>query len=124
LTIISMSGLETSGCNVTRPDWKRFFAPCVPLRVAGGTARSFAESLDATREQIQLVGQHQTYARDMGARYPALKAVPDATTSQVLPVMVERAQGLDDHQPLPGSVLTLIIGDEAQCRWFTMPGAG
>ena len=96
-----------------------FFASIVPCRVDIDYEQSFEEVFKAFREQVELTKLHKTYARDVVARYPALRSLPELSREQMFPVVVERVEKLDDHQAGSGNDLTLVIPSEGkECCWL------
>jgi amino acid adenylation domain-containing protein len=91
-----------------------FFASIVPCRVDINYEQSFEEVFKAFREQVELTGLHKTYARDVVARYPALRSLPELSREPKFPVVVERVEKLDDHQAGFGNELTLVIPSEGK----------
>ena len=96
-----------------------FFASIVPCRVDIDYEQSFEEVFKAFREQVELTKLHKTYARDVVARYPGLRSLPDRSREPIFPVVVERVEKLDDHQAGSGNDLTLVIPSEGkECCWL------
>jgi surfactin family lipopeptide synthetase A len=96
-----------------------FFASIVPCRVDIDYEQSFEEVFKAFREQVELTKLHKTYARDVVARYPALRSLPELSREPMFPVVVERVEKLDDHQAGSGNELTLVIPSEGkECCWL------
>lgn len=95
-----------------------FFASLLPLRLDASRAQSFEEFVHNVREQVELIRQHKTCARDVVARYPVLRSGLELQRGYALPVVVEWVDGLDDYEPIPGSEFTLVIAeDRAEWRW-------
>ncbi|MEP6486691.1 amino acid adenylation domain-containing protein [Microcoleus vaginatus GB2-A3] len=96
-----------------------FFASIVSCRVHIDYEQSFEEVFKAFEEQVELTKLHKTYARDVVARYPALRSLPDLSREPIFPVVVERVEKLDDHQAGSGNELTLVIPSEGkECCWL------
>jgi hypothetical protein len=74
-----------------------FFASIVSCRVDIDYEQSFEEVFKAFEEQVELTKLHKTYARDVVARYPALRSLPDRSREPIFPVVVERVEKLDEH---------------------------
>ncbi|MEG4301670.1 formyltransferase family protein [Microcoleus sp. D3_18a_C4] len=85
------------------------FASIVSCRVDIDYQQSFEEVFKAFEEQVELTKLHKTYARDVVARYPALRSLPDRSREPIFPVVVERVEKLDEHQAGFGNELTLVI---------------
>jgi amino acid adenylation domain-containing protein len=95
-----------------------FFASSVPLRVEVDYTQSFTEMFPTVQEQIALVKRHKTYARDVVARYPDLRAVPELLRDPKFPVSVELVEKLDSHEVLRESAVTLVIPTQGTaCLW-------
>ncbi|MDP8965656.1 MAG: amino acid adenylation domain-containing protein, partial [Cyanobacteriota bacterium] len=96
-----------------------FFASIVPCRVDIDYEQSFEEVFEALRKQVELTKLHKTYARDVVARYPALRSLPELSREPMFPVVVEQIEKLDDHQAGSGNELTLVIPSEGkECCWL------
>jgi methionyl-tRNA formyltransferase len=96
-----------------------FFASIVSCRVDIDYEQSFEEVFKAIEEQVELTKLHKTYARDVVARYPALRSLPDRSREPIFPVVVERVEKLDDHQAGFGNELTLVIPSQGkECCWL------
>jgi len=96
-----------------------FFASIVPCRVDIDYEQSFEEVFKAFREQVELTKLQKTYARDVVARYPALRSLPELSREPMFPVVVERVEKLDDNQAGSGNELTLVIPSQGkECGWF------
>ncbi|MFB2982740.1 formyltransferase family protein [Microseira sp. BLCC-F43] len=95
------------------------FASYVPCRIDIDCLQSFEGVFAALRQQVELTKLHWTYARDVVARYPALRELPQLGGERIFPVVVERVERLEDCQGESGSELTLIIPSEGkECCWF------
>ncbi|WP_445299506.1 amino acid adenylation domain-containing protein [Microcoleus sp. B3-A4] len=96
-----------------------FFASIVPCRVDIDYEQSFEEVFAAFRKQWELTKLHKTYARDVVARYPALRSLPELSREPMFPVVVERVEKLENHQAGLGNELTLVIPSEGkECCWL------
>ncbi len=94
-----------------------FFASHLPLRVNADCTRSFAEFFHGLREQVKLVRQHETYARDVVARYPVLRSSARLPGAHTLSVIVDQTERPDGYEPATGSELTLLLPkNRAECR--------
>ncbi|MEG4111235.1 MULTISPECIES: amino acid adenylation domain-containing protein [unclassified Microcoleus] len=95
------------------------FASIVSCRVDIDYEQSFEEVFKVIEEQVELTKLHKTYARDVVARYPALRSLPDRSREPIFPVVVERVEKLDEHQAGFGNELTLVIPSEGkECCWL------
>jgi amino acid adenylation domain-containing protein len=93
------------------------FASQVPLRLDLDDGWSFTAAVRSVRDQLKRTRGHGTYARDVPARYPALRSMPDLWTGQALPVAVLWARSLDDVSLLAGNRLALILSTEGpECQ--------
>ncbi|HEY4034597.1 MAG TPA: amino acid adenylation domain-containing protein [Ktedonobacteraceae bacterium] len=94
------------------------FATDVPLHMIIEHAKSFEEIFDVVQEQVKLAKKRKTYARDIMARYPALRS--KASLQEYLPsVFIERLEVLHDYKAPHGSELTLVIQEDGiECFWF------
>ncbi len=96
-----------------------FFASIVPCRVDIDYEQSFEEVFKGFRQQVELTKLHKTYARDVVARYPALRSLPELSREPMFPVVVERVEKLENHQAGLGNELTLVIPSEGkECCWL------
>lgn len=96
-----------------------FFADYVPCHLEVDFEQSFEAVFEAVREQVALTKQHKTYARDAVVRYPELRSVPQLSSEQIFPVVIERVEKLDYHQASPGNELTFIISEDGkECGWL------
>ncbi|MEG4088746.1 AMP-binding protein, partial [Microcoleus sp. Pol12B4] len=96
-----------------------FFASIVPCRVDIDYEQSFEEVFAVFRKQWELTKLHKTYARDVVARYPDLRSLPDLSRKPMFPVVVERVEKLDEHQAGFGNELTLVIPSQGkECGWL------
>ena len=96
-----------------------FFAEHVPFRVLVGEEQSFEEAFEAFREQVKLTKLRLTFARDIVARYPGLRSVPDLLSENMFPVSVERVERLENHNVCPGNQLTVVIPEDGkECCWL------
>ena len=88
-------GLSSVGLRHDLAGLEGFFASHVPLRVDLELAQSFREFFGRVREQADLVKRHQTYARDVMARYPVFRSTP--SLRETLSIIVEQVEKLDDY---------------------------
>ena len=96
-----------------------FFASIVPCQVDIDYEQSFEEVFKTFKQQVELTKLHKTYARDVVARYPVLRSLPELSREPMFPVVVERVEKLDDHQAGSGNDLTLVIPSEGkECCWL------
>ncbi len=95
-----------------------WFAPQVPLRVAVDFALPFRALRDAVAAERTELQRRGTFATDLVARSPELRAVAATHNPRVLPVAVLVADRHDDAQPLPGSELTVVFAADGRAsRW-------
>ena len=96
-----------------------FFASIVSCRLDIDCEQSFEEVFKAIEEQVELTKLHKTYARDVVARYPALRSLPDHSREPIFPVVVQRVEKLDEYQTGFGNELTLVIPSQGkECGWL------
>ncbi|HBB30918.1 MAG TPA: hypothetical protein DDZ80_13165 [Cyanobacteria bacterium UBA8803] len=99
-----------------------FFAGDVPCRININYQQSFEEVFQAVNQELKLVKQHKTYARDVVVRYPALKGLRELGGQQELLVKIEQVQNLDDYTARLDSTLTLVVPAEGiTCSWVYDP---
>ena len=65
------------------------FFPGIPLRLALDAAGSLAERADDLRERCDRLAARGPLARDVFARYPALRGLPAGVRSGRLPIAIE-----------------------------------
>jgi natural product biosynthesis luciferase-like monooxygenase protein len=93
-----------------------WFADYVPLRFDFEAGKSFSEALAEVKKELELITEHKTYARDVPLRYPHLHR--DQSISREVPnIVIERVDRIDSHAPVPGSQLTLLVGESVECCW-------
>lgn len=96
-----------------------WFAPQVPLRAAVDFGLPFAHLRAAVAAERAEVRRHGTYATDLVARTPELRALAATRDPRVLPVAVLLVADLDEARALPGSELTVAFTPDGQAsRWF------
>ena len=94
------------------------FAEYVPLHVRIEQEQGFEAVLHAVQEQVQLVKQRKTYARDIIARSPALRSKANGHGASVPSICVERVESAHDTKASHGSELTVIIHEDSmECLW-------
>jgi len=99
------------------------FAAYVPLHVSMEYQQSFEEVLHAVQGQVQLAKKRKTYARDIMARYPALRAKANLQGPYLPSICVERVEALHDYKAPHGSELTLVIQEDGgACLWIYNAG--
>lgn len=99
-------------------DLAGLFAAYVPLHVSIEDQQSFGEVLYALQEQVQLTKKRKTYARDLLARSPTLRAKTNEQGRLFPSICVERVEALHGYMAPHGSELALIIGEEdGACLW-------
>lgn len=102
------------------------FSATVPLRIELNPMWPFEQVYQAMRDGVELVNHHQTYARDVPARYPELSSLPQPGVKPLWPVIVEQVENLiDPHKSeTADSNLTLVIPLEEtsySCYWLYDP---
>jgi natural product biosynthesis luciferase-like monooxygenase protein len=96
-----------------------FFATHVPLRVQLRREDSVDDVLQAVFDRLTVTRAGRTYARDVVARYPELRAVRESKGRVTLPVVVEQVECPDQYEPVPGSELTVAVTPDGRtCRWI------
>ena len=85
-------GFRQNGLKGDLTGLEGFFAAYVPLRVDMRYTQSFTEVFQAVREEVELVTRQKTYARDVVARYPVLRAAQERWGEQKLQVFVDRVR--------------------------------
>lgn len=99
-----------------RPGW---FAEQLPLRAAVDFALPFAALREALSAELAVLRKHGSYATDLVARVPDLRAAATQRDPRVLPVAALLVERLDDAQPLAGSELTVAFStDGGASRWL------
>jgi amino acid adenylation domain-containing protein len=94
------------------------FAASVPLHISMEHEQSFEEVFHAVQEQVQSTRRRKTYARDIMARYPGLRAKAIEQGAYVPSICVEQVEAAHDNKAWPGSELTLVIQeDRTECLW-------
>jgi amino acid adenylation domain-containing protein/non-ribosomal peptide synthase protein (TIGR01720 family) len=92
-----------------------FFAATVPLRITLDIDWGFEQCLQMLRAPLAEVRQRRTYARDIVARYPVLRELPELHTATSWPVVVEiGSEGEGASRELTLQIAT----DCAACRWI------
>jgi amino acid adenylation domain-containing protein len=95
------------------------FAADVPLQVSMEHEQSFEEVFHAVQEQVKLAKKRKTYARDIVARYPALRVKANSQGAYLPSICVERAEAVHDYKA-PCSELTLVIREDGrECLWVS-----
>jgi surfactin family lipopeptide synthetase A len=91
----------------------------VPCRLTITLEQGFREFFTTTQEQIEQTRKHQTYARDLVTRSPALKSIFAQSPPDVFPVAIERVNEISEVQSPPVNELTLSIPNhDPECVWF------
>jgi amino acid adenylation domain-containing protein len=99
-------------------DLEGIFAADVPLHVNMEYEQSFDEVFHAVQEQVKLAKKRKTYARDIMARYPVLRARANLQGAHLPSICVERVEALHDYKAPRGSELTLVIREDGvECLW-------
>jgi natural product biosynthesis luciferase-like monooxygenase protein len=94
--------------------FENFFAAYVPLRVELAPGQ---DGLQTVLKQIANVRKRKSYARDMIARYPEMKALRDHSAPKYA-ITVEQVANFDNYTPAPGSELTLLIAEDGtRAQW-------
>ncbi|MFL7793815.1 MAG: amino acid adenylation domain-containing protein [Anaerolineae bacterium] len=97
-----------------------FFARCVPLRVDLDLEWCFDQVYRAVREQVEAVKTHGTYARDLVARYPALRPLVDPSGKYLRSVVLEQVDAFDEHR-VRSSEFTAVISGDGTLHWVYDP---
>ena len=96
-----------------------WFASQVPWRLSVDFSKGAAEVLRGLQSELQDVRKRLTYATDLIARTPELRAAASQGAPLALPVAVVLVDSLEAASALPGSELTVVIQRDGQgCRWF------
>ena len=96
-----------------------WFAAQVPLRAAVDFSLPFETLRVAVAAEMAALRRHGSYAADLVARVPELRAAASTRDPRVLPVAVLVVERLDDAAALPGSELTVAFTtDGAASRWL------
>jgi natural product biosynthesis luciferase-like monooxygenase protein len=95
-------------------EWAGLFATHLPLRIAVAPGQSFRAACETIAGAARLAAKHTTYARDMLARYPGLRAVAQQKNAFALPLRVEIVDGFDRQTTGFGGQLTLVIAEQEQ----------
>jgi len=99
-------------------DLEGIFAACVPLHVRMEYQQSFEEVFHAVQGQMKLIKERKTYARDVMARYPALRTKAHLQGGYLPSICVERLEGLQDFKAPHASELTLVMREDgSECLW-------
>lgn len=94
--------------------FEQLFAAYVPLRIQ---LESGQDGIKGTLRQISKVRKHKSYARDMIARYPEMKAFRDHGAPKYA-VVAAQVEQFDNYSASPGSELTLLIAaDGTKAKW-------
>ena len=88
------------------------FSACVPLHVSMEYQQSFEDVFHAIEGQVKLAKQKKTYARDIMARYPALRAQTNLQGAYLPSICVVRLEALHEYKAPPGSELTLAMRED------------
>ncbi len=85
------------------------FATCHPYRIELDLQLPFTSHLQKIEVELSTIQQHQTFSRDVLARYPHLADLPKAgSTSDLLPITVSLVNSLD-HLPVETTAFSLFI---------------
>jgi len=94
--------------------FENLFAAYVPLRVNLDAGQ---DGVQAVLKQIANVRKRKSYARDVVARYPEMKALRDHGAPKYA-VTVEQVENFDHYSPAAGSELTLLIAEDGtKAQW-------
>jgi natural product biosynthesis luciferase-like monooxygenase protein len=97
------------------PAW---FAQQVQLRATLDFSRGFDTLRAAIATELADLRKRISYATDVVARTPELRALAAAKDPRVQPVAITIVESLDDAAALPGSELTIALkADGSQARW-------
>ncbi len=95
-----------------------WFARQVPLRMSFDFSQGAGAVVAAAQAELTQLRKRVTYATDLVARAPELRAMALNGSPRVLPVAVIIVDSLDAAQPLPGSELTIAVSRQGeQSRW-------
>ncbi len=86
-----------------------FFASQVPLRINLDPTGSFEQVYHAIQTQVALTTQHQTYARDIVARYPELRSKPELQHFPPMSQTVAQIDGLAEARLSANGGFTLYL---------------
>ncbi|WP_338861220.1 amino acid adenylation domain-containing protein [Mycetohabitans rhizoxinica] len=97
-------------------------APVVPMDVTVELGQPFAKILAAIKAEHAQLEQHHTFVRDLIARYPTLRDLPELRATRPWPVAVsvlpeETHSDLASHCEAAGALLTLQIDARGAFRW-------
>ena len=99
-------------------DLEGIFAAHVPLHMSMEHKQSFEEVFHAVREQVKLAEKRKTYARDIMARYPTLRAKANLQGGYQPSICLERVEIPHDYKAAHSSELTLVIREDGgECLW-------
>lgn len=94
--------------------FENFFAAYVPL---GIELEPGQDGVQTILKQIANIRKRKSYARDVIARYPELKALRDHGAPKYA-VIVEQVANFDHYTPAAGSELTLLIAEDGtKVQW-------
>jgi amino acid adenylation domain-containing protein len=94
------------------------FAAYVPLHVNMEHKQSFAAGFHAVQEQVELTKKRKTYARDIIARSPSLRARVHTQGVYLPSICVDRVEAAHDYEASRGGELTLVIQEDGrECLW-------
>jgi len=95
-----------------------YFAARVPLRVELAMDEGFDAAVAKVGAELEKVRKRGTYAADLVARQPGLRARPSMVGSDRFRVCIDIAADLADYRPPAGAELAIAVaGDGAGCVW-------
>lgn len=96
-----------------------FFASQVPLHVEMQHQKGFREFCDGVAAQIESVGIHGSYARDLLFRDPSLRNTLSQGSTRLVPVAIERVKDLSHPRANTTAELVVVIPDDGkECVWW------
>lgn len=96
------------------------FVDTVPCRIDLNPNLSFAKNFDAVSQQVAIIKQRQTYARDVLLRYPELKTLAKLGVQERLPVSIAVVTDIEHDRSGSTNGLTFVIterGDKLCCDY-------
>ena len=88
-----------------------FFAGCLPLRLDIDPQQPLAACCRASIDKLSALGRRGTYARDLVARYPDLRA----QAGLKLPLRVKHVRSLESVRFDTGAAIELAVADQGGC---------
>ncbi|MBR8837459.1 MAG: amino acid adenylation domain-containing protein [Stigonema ocellatum SAG 48.90 = DSM 106950] len=111
-------GLKTVEMQSKLGGLEGFFSDRLPCRIDIDAHQSFDKVFETVQKQLELTAQHETYPRDLVARYPEIPSKQEHRFS----VIVEQVKTLDDSKAIPDNDLIFIIPEDGkECSWVYNP---